>query len=176
MSEAIIFESDESVNDGASLDVWHIDNDQLADWTVRKIVALRSEENRMIEWYRSQMQAVMDATARKVDFFEGRLREYMESVPVKETKTQISYALPSGKLVVSKPAQSYVHDDAAIIEWCRASNNVSFIKSKTVESLDWSGLKKAITTAPDGTVVLADTGELVPGATSIMTESKFKVV
>ena len=42
-------------------------------------------------------------------------------VPHKVTKTQESYALPSGKLVLKEQKPEWVHDDTQLLPWVKAN-------------------------------------------------------
>jgi phage host-nuclease inhibitor protein Gam len=92
-------------------------------------------------------------------------------VPHKKTKTQESYKLPGGKLVLKTQNPEYKRDDKTVIDWAKANSLTQFVKVK--EELDWDGLKKA-TAVFEGHIVTED-GEIVPGIDVVDREAKFSV-
>ena len=158
-----------------------VDDDQKAEWCIRKIAEAKKEMMDWIEFYVAQTDKVKDRCERRIQFFEMKLEQYFGSVPHKVTKTQESYQLPSGKLVVKKQAPEYERDDALILAWLKANDEDRFVKTK--ESVDWAELKKKIDvlqlTAGDEQVaeqvVFTETGEVVPGITVTERPDVFKV-
>ena len=100
----------------------------------------------------------------------GYLLDQIDSKFIKATKTQVSYTLPSGKLVLKHQEPEYKPNDEILIPWLE-KNNPSLIKVK--KTADWAGLKKTLTL--DGTDMLTEDGEIVPGITVTPREDVFKV-
>jgi phage host-nuclease inhibitor protein Gam len=99
------------------------------------------------------------------------LADYFESVPHKQTKTQESYTLPGGKLILKTQNPEYKRDDKTVIEWLKQNNGGEFIK--VTESLAWADLK-AKTAVLNGKLFSED-GEEIPGVEIIEREPKFIV-
>jgi hypothetical protein len=158
-----------------------VDDDQKAEWCLEKIREAKADLMKWIEFYVEQTDKVKAKCEARIAFFEGMLQRYFATVPHKETKTQESYALPSGKLVLKKQGPDYERDDALILAWLKANDGDRFVKTK--ESVDWAELKKKIDvlqlTAGDEKVteqvVFTETGEVVPGITVTARPDVFKV-
>lgn len=78
-----------------------------------------------------------------------------------------SLELPSGTLSLHKRQPVFylggakvTSDNPALIELARNIDS-DLVKVKTTEAADWAGLKKRLTVADDGTVCVADTGEVL---------------
>lgn len=156
---------------------FQVDDDQKAEWCIRKIQEAKKEMMDWIEFYVAQTDKVKDKCERRIQFFEYKLMQYFGSVPHKQTKTQESYQLPSGKLVLKKQAPEWEHDDEKLLPWIKDNYEGDFIKVK--ESINWSALKKAfqedecIDTAYGG--LMTDAGEIIPGIRIVDRPEKFVV-
>ena len=157
---------------------WKIKTDLDADWVLDKIREEQAEYRRfemVVNEKIAQMQMALqkkkDAADRTTEFFTGRLEEYFNGVPHKATKTQETYALPSGKLVLKHQDPEFIKDDEQLTAWVKQSAP-EFLKVK--ESTDWAGLKKVIKVAGDKAV--DKNGEIVPGITVQERNPEFKVV
>lgn len=156
-----------------------IDNDQKAEWALRKISEHRADAQRMadvcdaeINRY-TQIKAEAEEKSRKdCSFLESRLRAYFDTVPHKATKTQESYKLPSGVLKIKARDPEYVHDDAVLIEWVKAQGLNDLLKVEP--SLKWGDMKDKLTINGE-TAVYTETGEIVPGVKIVEREPVFKV-
>lgn len=154
-----------------------VDDDQKAEWCLGKIREAREEMMKWIEFYVAQTDKVKAKCEARIAFFEGLLKPYFYSVPHKQTKTQSSYQLPGGKLVMKAQEPAYERDDEQLLAWLHESRREDFVKVK--ESVDWSGLKKSLEgaeglTVDNGQVITPD-GEIVPGITAIERPNVFKV-
>jgi hypothetical protein len=89
----------------------------------------------------------------------SKLYEYFNTVEHKNTKTQESYQLLSGKLVFKKPKLEANKSEDALLEWCK-TNAPEYVK--TSESVAWGELKKNLVFVEDK-AILKDTGEVVGG-------------
>lgn len=154
-----------------------IDNDNAAEWAIKKIAEKRAELNRYemvcqnaINVYQMKVAEAREKAQRETSNLEGLLRAYFESVPHKATKTQETYKLPSGTLKLKKGGIEYVRDEESLLPWVKA-NKPERIKVK--ESVDWSGLKAEVTVA--GMSVVDENGEAIPGVTVVDKPDTFTV-
>jgi phage host-nuclease inhibitor protein Gam len=165
MSEAEMMQEweEELAMEGQTRDGFRVTDDGGAAWCVRKIREAQDECDQMIMWYSAQIEkakARMNATVERMTAY---LREYGETVPARETKTQRSYTIPGGKMIWKKEHTEYRHDDAVVLEGLKRDGRTEYIK--TVEKLDWAGLKKEISV----------TGELPDGVTMETVPEEFTV-
>ncbi len=149
-----------------------VDNDVKADWTVRKIAEIQAEADRMIDFHERQIEVTQAQADRRISYLKELLHRYTYQVPMKETKTQMKYALPSGDLVLKKPALSFKRDDDRLLQWLKDTDNDQMIVTKL--SPAWAELKKQITVIDDK-VVFTETGEVVDGVEVALTEPEFVV-
>ena len=159
---------------------FHITNDTIADWAVRKIQEEREENKRIHAIAQDQMDGIAaklhaadSRLTSRTSFLLGRLNEYFDNVPHKETKTTSKYQLLSGSLVYKKPTWKIEKsDDDALVAWLKSSGNADYVK--TVETPVWGELKKKLAIA-GAAVVDAETGEVVEGAKVTTVEGAFDV-
>lgn len=71
---------------------FQITDDQTADWAVRKIKDADAELERMKNWFEAQIIAAKDRHDQTVSYFSGKLAQYMDTVPARETKTTRKYS------------------------------------------------------------------------------------
>ena len=148
-----------------------IDSDNKAEWALKKIAEARSDCAAWVAWYEEKIKQIKEQTEFDTANLEAMLARYFDTVPHKKTKTQESYALPGGKLVLKKQNAEYNRDDKTVIEWLEQNGGEAYIK--TEKKLDWSTLKRD-TQALNGQIVTMD-GEIVPGITVIERPDKFTV-
>lgn len=142
---------------------FRVTDDAGAKWCIEQIHEADREYEEIYEWYMAQIKKAMAKRDAKVDRMRAYLQDYAEQVPMKESKTQRSYPVPGGKLVWKKEHTEYRHDDAVVLEALKAQGRTEFVK--TVEKLDWAGLKKELT----------QTGECIEGVTVEVVPEEFKV-
>jgi hypothetical protein len=158
-----------------------VDNDMKAEWVLSKIRNIRAEQkketdelDRQMQFYRDQADIVNKKADEDVAFFESMLPDYfasrMEDGFTKSTKTQISYKLPTGKLILKHQAPEFERTDAVLMPWLK-QNRPDLVKVK--EEPNWAELKKTVKIVGDS-IVTAD-GEVVPGVKVIEREDKFEV-
>lgn len=147
-----------------------VDTDAKAEWALAKIREARADRDRWVQWYTDKIKEIKEQTDFDTMRLEAMLADYFGTVPHKSTKTQESYKLPSGKLVLKTQNPEYTRDDKAVIEWAR-ENAPQYIKTK--EELDWAALK-ADTAVFEGHLVTED-GEIIPGIDVANREAKFVV-
>jgi phage host-nuclease inhibitor protein Gam len=148
-----------------------IDTDAKAEWALNKIKEARADRDKWIEWYKTKIEEIKAQTDFDTLNLERMLAEYFASVPHKVTKTQESYKLPGGKLVMKLQNPEYKRDEKTVIEWAKKNGLTQFVKVE--ESLAWSELKEA-TAVFEGHIVTED-GEIVPGVEVVNREAKFVV-
>lgn len=179
MSEAI------AVNNETIRERFEVDNDMKAEWCLSKIRKIRADQKREIEelerqmsFYKAQIDSIKTNADDDVRFFEGMLREYFESRVdagfAKATKTKVGYKLPTGELVLKhrEPEYEYKKNQEKTIAYLKDSGLEEFVKVK--EELDWSGLKQHCQVSGNS-VVLKETGEVIPGIEATEREDEFKV-
>ena len=156
-----------------------IDSDSKADWAIETILDAEAERDRLIDLANAKIKAINEQKAHVTDkcvtstsYLKMLLRNYFEGVkPSTATKTQTTYKLLAGKLVLKQQQPEFVRDDKALVEWAEKSAP-DFIK--VAKSVNWADLKKA-TTLDGETVVYAETGEVVPGVVAKAREDVFDV-
>lgn len=152
-----------------------IDTDAKAEWALGKIRAARADRDRMIEWYKAKINEITEQTESETAYLEGMLSGYfrMTEQAHKRTKTQETYSLPSGKLILKKqnPEYDYKTHQQDAIAWLKANKMTQYVK--VTETLDWDSLKK--TTGTIGGNVVTEDGEIIPGITVTEREEKFVV-
>lgn len=157
------FHSDENKNEANSKD-FEIDNDTKAEWAIRKIKEAQDEHDRiaaLIDAEEERLKERREKIAKKLDsdtaYLKYLLYSYMGMVKCKETKTQKSYQLLSGKIIFKSGGIDYQRDEEKLLDWTRL-NKPEYIKVKS--SVDWAGLKKELIIGEDGSVCTAD-GEII---------------
>lgn len=105
----------------------------------------------------NKLERQLDTLKNQEEFIKSQLRAYTLGLNMKETKTQKTYQLLSGKIVIKKPIVKLQHDDTKILSWAR-ENGREYIK--TVEKLDWTALKNNLDIKGDS-IVNKTTGEVL---------------
>lgn len=142
-----------------------INDDATADWAVRKIAEERKELERLktiaeqqIEEINLKVKHLEETMERKTAFLKGCLAQYFQTVPHKSTKTQESYKLLSGSLVMKFGGQKLVKNDAELVDYFHQNEMPEYIKTK--EEPKWAEFKKNLSIV-DGNVIDNTTGEIV---------------
>ena len=148
-----------------------IDTDAKAEWALQKIREARADRDNWVAWYKAKIDEITEQTDFDTMNLERMLAEYFATVPHKKTKTQESYKLPGGKLVLKVQNPEYKRDDKAVIDWAKANGFGQDVKGE--EKLAWAELKDA-TAVFEGHIVTED-GEIIPGVEVINREAKFVV-
>lgn len=141
-----------------------IDNDDKAEWALKKIKEAEEEHDRLMALI-VKAQAELEGKEKDLDkklenetaYLKHLLGQYLDTVKTKDTKTQKSYQLLSGKLVKKLGGIEYVRDEEKLLEWAKDNRPLLV---KTTFKTDWAALKKEIFVAPDGTVCTED-GEII---------------
>lgn len=170
MNKNLSEEMTEEIQDAPS--GFAIEDDMTADWAIRRIAQIDAEADRMIDFYEAQIKKCNEKRDARKDFLLEHLRRYTNTLPMRETKTQLKYALPSGDLVIKKAAMTYKRDDEQLLRWIQKNDLSEFTQVKV--SPAWGELKKHLTIMGDS-VVLADTGEIVDGVEAVEAEPTFMI-
>ncbi|SHF76323.1 Mu-like prophage host-nuclease inhibitor protein Gam [Caldanaerobius fijiensis DSM 17918] len=162
-------------------EVWHIKDDNTADWAIEKIRALKAEYARKEKVAQAKIRQIQDWLEQQkrrgdssIAFFEGKLREYFETLnekALKKSKTQLSYSLPAGKLILKQQQPKFIIDDTKLLEWLKQSGKSKFIRVK--EEPDWASLKKFATVIADK--IVDENGEIVDGVKVVEQAPKFVI-
>lgn len=171
MSELREYTPDEELEELEGQEVPMLD-DMDAEYMLTLIRQADAEYQKMEAWYAHMVEKAKEKRDRKVAWAESNLRAYFDLVPAKTTKTQKTYDLPSGKLVLKHQEPKYDTKDEELVPWLKA-NRPELVKIK--ESSDWANLKKELKVSPDGTAMVTEDGEIVPGITVTQREDKFTV-
>lgn len=144
-----------------------IDSDAKAEWAIRKIAEEEAERDRLtavcqeeIDRYKERQEAYAKRCEGRTANLRAMLLLYFSTVPVKETKTQQKYELPSGSLVMKKPSSDYKPDPDKLRDWLVAGKMTDYLKTEV--SPKWALVKKQLSTTPGGDIVFGETGEIIP--------------
>lgn len=140
-----------------------IRDDNAAEWALQKIFDEKAELERLKALADSQIAAIMDKVeaankrfTSRTGYLKKALGEYMLTVKRKQSKTQESYRLLSGSLILKKPVVKIVKDDTKLLEYVK-EHSPEYVKH--TEAVDWAGFKKTLTISGD--VVVDSNGEVV---------------
>lgn len=160
---------------------WKIENDSQADWALRKIAQLDEDDRKWEEHFKEELSRILKANERRRTYWIFLLGEYFRTVPHKATKTQESYPLPSGKLILKNKGPKYELDDEVLLSWLKKNNQDAFVKVK--ESPKWGDFKKTLPKGEDGNLATIKTedgtrlvnadGEIIPGVSVEPQEPEF---
>ena len=164
-------------------DGFKIDSDSKAEWAVKRIKEAEREQNRLlalVDEERAELDVrekeILDNFARKTDGLKALLEEYLRAQYAKEeareTNTQITYQLLSGKLVYKKSGLELKQNADVLVNWCKEHLPDAI---KVTYTPKWAEIKKNIKVV-DGVPVYAPTGEVVDGVEEAYVASKFNVV
>ncbi|MBR4352666.1 MAG: host-nuclease inhibitor Gam family protein [Bacteroidales bacterium] len=170
MSEArkLEMEEEEDLQEVAILD------DASAEYMLKRIREANAQYERMEAWYAMQLEKAKKIRDNTVAWAEGNLRAYFDMVPTKNTKTQRSYELPGGKLVLKNQEPEFEKaDEAAVVGWLKKNKMNDMIKVK--ETANWDEMKKAMKVQVNGETVCTEDGEVIPGMKATIREPKFTV-
>lgn len=161
---------------------WKIDSPYVADWALQKVKLERAENQRLHDIADEQISAIKEKLLeadnrleRKTSFLLGKLREYFESLDdkeLKETKTQRTYSLLNGSLVMKKPTATFEKNDEKLVEYLKKSGQSDFIKVE--EKPAWGEFKKNIEIFGD-CAVDKTTGEIVDCVNVVRQEERFDI-
>ncbi len=171
------WQEDENINEAHSKD-FLIDSDTKAEWALKKIKEAQDEHDRLLALVIEEeqlLQAKKEQIDKRLDsdtaYLRSLLMAYMEGVKCKETQTQKSYQLLTGKLIRKKGTIDFIRDEDKLLEWTK-QNKPDLVKAKY--SVDWSTLKKTLTVTPKGEVI-TDEGEMLDCITTEVKPDKFEI-
>jgi hypothetical protein len=169
MSEARKIEAEEEeLQEVAVLD------DASAEYMLKRIREADAQYEKMEAWYAVQLARAKKVRDDTVAWAESNLRAYFDMVPTKNTKTQRSYELPGGKLVLKDQEPKYEKaDEAAVVAWLKQNKMDSMVKVE--ETANWAEMKKAMKVQVNGDTVCTEDGEVIPGMKATIREPKFTV-
>ena len=157
-----------------------IDDDNKADWAIRKIDEEKQEFNRIRELAEEQTARIeqkVEAAERRFNqrtsYLRSLLGSYFMQVPHRKTKTKESYRLLSGSLVLKLPKVKPVYEEDELVKYLKESGMPDYIK--TEEKARWGELKKLLDLSQGKHPVIKDTGELVECIRVEETPAEFKV-
>lgn len=156
---------------GDEHDGFHVTDDKAAQWCMQKIKEAEADRAMWKKHYDAQMEKVNQAADSAVSYFTAKLEEYFANVPHKATKTQESYTLPGGKLVLKQQQPKFETDDDKLVSWLEANGRTGLVKIK--KSADWATLKKSLNFVGENAVTVD--GEIVPGVKVEQRPDVFKV-
>lgn len=155
-----------------------IDNDSKAEWALKKIkeaqdehdrlIALADEEEEHLKVKRAKIDSKLETDT---SYLKYLLSKYIDTVTCKETKTQKSYQLLTGKVVRKYGGIDYKRDEEKLLAWT-SLYKPEFVKVKS--SVDWAGLKKELTALDSGEVVTAE-GEVLDCITAERQPDKIEI-
>ncbi len=155
-----------------------IDNDNKAEWAIKKIQEEQADTQRLINVcesmileYQNRIQKSKDSFNSNTAYLKNQLEQYFRTVPHKVTKTTESYKLPSGTLKLKLQNPEIVKDDEKLLKWVKDNSFTDYVKIK--ESVNWSELKETLTA--NGDKYLTSDGEVVDGITLIERPPVFKI-
>jgi len=134
-----------------------INNDQKADRALRRIAEIEAERQEFKAFYEEQIRKLNTQCDYERNGIISALRAYFDTLPVKPTKAQAAYRLPSGKLVRKFEKPKLEYDAAGLIE---RLDGTEFVEYKP--NLRWGEYKKRLATV-EGRAVDAETGEVIEG-------------
>ena len=144
-----------------------IDSDAKAEWAIRRIAEEESERDRLMAVCQNEIDRYTERKEAYAKRCEGRtanlramLLTYFGTVPVKETKTQQKYELPSGSLVMKKASSDFKADNDKLRDWLAGSGLTDYLKTEV--SPKWAQVKKQLSASKDGSIVFGETGEIIP--------------
>lgn len=172
MSEALKLEEEQTQEEEELQDVAVLD-DASAEILLAQIREANKQYEKMESWYKFQLEKAKAVRDRTVEWAERSLRAYFDMVPTKRAKTQRSYELPSGKLILKEQQPKYDVKDDELVPWLEKNGWSESVKIK--KEAAWADIKKALTITPDGKGMMTEDGEIVPGVTVELRAPKFSV-
>ena len=137
-----------------------------ADELITDIKKLQEDRKRFeaiakgkIENIQSTLEIRTNSIDNEIQFEKDQLRAFFNTVKSKETKTQRSYSLLSGKLIYKKASQKIAHDDTKL-EGYLFQHAGNFLKETTTTKIDWAGFKKDLV-IDNGRILNKSTGQIL---------------
>ncbi len=159
-----------------------IDNEQTANWVMRKLAFLNEKERQKREIADAEMRRVDEwlenetaAINRDMQFFEAALEVYMRKVNMEDPKVK-SLKLIHGKLQLRKQKPKLICDDDKLLQFLKDKHYTPLInrKVKVEEKVDKVKLKKLII-ARGVQAVIGCAENVVEGVSILEQEPSFSV-
>lgn len=151
--------------DGEVDERWRIEDDDAANWALRKLAVLEDEQDRINtqafaeiarinEWRTTRLAAL----THHHDFFQARLTEYFRAIRHNNPDTK-TYHLPAGTIASrATPGHIEILDEPALIAWAETNAPDLVATRKTVSK---TAVKK-LAVAKDGVSLIDGNGERIP--------------
>lgn len=140
---------------------------------------IAADKQKWTDFYAAKIEAVIDECDYSTTNLTEKLREYFSTLDAaKETKTQFSYELPSGKLVLKKAKTEFKITDEDKFTAAVAERLPGMMKTKTVSKPDWAEIKKNMFQWSSGNIGYVDDDGMVTtldGVELVETPEKFEV-
>ena len=144
-------------------------SDLQAEWTLKKIKKAAEERDRLVELANKeieeltkQIEVFEQRYKSDTGFLQSKLFEYFTKVEHKETKTQETYKLLSGSLVLKKPATKIKRpDDDRLLGILKEIDPLEQYV-ETIQKPKWAEFKKTLKLLDNGQIVDED-GDIVEG-------------
>lgn len=119
-----------------------------------------------IEQYKVMIENLEQKKNDKETFILNQVKGLLENVKMNNTKTQLSYALPSGKIIIKKPEKVIKFNK----DYDKNEIPEEFIEVK--ENIKWGEFKKALKINEDNKIVNTITGEIIENSCTIEVKSE----
>ena len=152
------------LNEISTESVWECDSAEKADWAIEKIKEIRERRDmfinvaeQKIKTLKEQIEKQKESCDNQTSFFLEALNRYLDTVPAKKTKTQVSLELPAGKIVRKISHPDFLKDEARLLEYLKEDSSDFVTWTPKVK---WAEFKKVLQ-IQDDSVVRTDTGEIL---------------
>lgn len=156
-------DQEEQVNEG-----FQIDNDQTANWALRKIKQHQQQIKNNNELAQAEIEKIEawnqqenDKAQQSIDYFQGLLAHYAMKKREEDPKFK-SQKLPHGNIGFRKKPAKWNYDDVALLETLKTNNLTDHIN--VTEKPNKSSIKKSFEVV-DGKVIDSETGVVIEGIT-----------
>lgn len=157
-----------------------IDDDQKANWALRKIRQLQEKRVANIELAENEIERintwlkeVNGDLEQSIDYFTGLLEGYHRQVLEQDPKAK-TIKLPYGKLKMRAQQPEFIRDNDKLLAWLESKGTIGKAYIKITKSPHWGKLKERLRIAGDR-MVDPETGEVVPGVEVVERGPKFSV-
>lgn len=160
---------------------FQVTDDNKADWCIEKIKEKNENFARVetllifkIQEYQEKLRKLTEEKDKEINFFTNKLEQYVSTLPekaFKNTKTQSTYQLATGKIKIKRQAPEFIKDDTKLLNWLKENKKEEFIQVK--ESPMWGELKKTIKVV--GEVIVTEDGEVIYGVVAQERPNKIEV-
>jgi phenylalanyl-tRNA synthetase alpha subunit len=183
LAEKLILDiADDILEEDSKNENFVIESDITAEWALEKISLKTAESKRNINVLQSKIiecelriKKEEQSLQIKISFLQEKLRQYFQKVTHEKTKTQESYKLPAGKLILKYPKTEYTTDEKKLGEFLASNMLDNFYE--LVFKPKWSELKKEIGTTlqRQGNTLVTEDGVIVDGVQVTDSEQEFEI-